>query len=87
LQQRAAYVITRRHAVDLLKTFDEKIATAVEKVKALKEENAELKLKLREFETLIAIKDEELHRLSGEKSSIRSQIEDLLDELDSIEIG
>ncbi|MCE5313000.1 MAG: cell division protein ZapB [Nitrospiraceae bacterium] len=73
--------------MDLLKTFDEKIATAVEKVKALKDENAELKLKLREFETLLSIKDDELQRLSGEKSSIRSQIEDLLDELDSIEIG
>ncbi|MBN2655158.1 MAG: cell division protein ZapB [Nitrospirae bacterium] len=71
--------------MDLLKTFDEKIAAAVEKVKALKDENGELKLKLREYETLLAIRDEELQKLSGEKSSIRNQIEELLEELDSIE--
>ncbi|MDX9714234.1 MAG: cell division protein ZapB [Dissulfurispiraceae bacterium] len=73
--------------MDLLKTFDEKIAAAVEKVKALKDENGELKLKLREYETLLAIKDEELQKLSGEKTSIRDQIEELLEELDSIEIS
>jgi uncharacterized phage infection (PIP) family protein YhgE len=79
--------LKRRQKVDLLKTFDEKIAAAVEKVKALKDENGELKLKLREYETLLAIKDEELQKLSGEKTSIRDQIEELLEELDSIEIS
>jgi FtsZ-binding cell division protein ZapB len=72
--------------VDVLKTFEDKIAYAVEKVKVLKEENSSLKKRINELENDIKLKDNEIEKLSTEKTSIKSQIEDLLNELETIEL-
>lgn len=72
--------------MELLKTFEEKIAYAVEKVKALKEEKTNLEKKIREFENIIKSKDHEIEKITSEKTAVKTQIEALLKELDSIEL-
>lgn len=71
--------------VDRLKDLESKIANAIDKVKSLKQENAALQARVRELEGTIAEKDAELRDVSSEKTVIRDQILDLLDELESIE--
>lgn len=70
--------------MEALKTFEEKIAFAVEKVKTLKEEKNSLEKRVEELEDAIRLKDQEIERLTLEKLSVKNQIEDLLSELDSI---
>lgn len=70
--------------MEILKTFDEKIAIAVEKVKTVKEERDRLRKRVEELEGVIKSRDLEIERLNTEKASIKQQIEDLLNELDSI---
>lgn len=70
--------------MEALKTFEEKIAIAVEKVKILKEEKNSLEKRVKELEDAIRLKDIEIEKLSKEKAFIKDQIEDLLNELDSI---
>lgn len=70
--------------MEALKTFEEKIAIAVEKVKILKEEKSSLEKRVKELEDTIRLKDIEIEKLSKEKAFIKDQIEDLLNELDSI---
>jgi FtsZ-binding cell division protein ZapB len=72
--------------VELLKTFEEKIAYAVEKVKALKEEKNNLEKKIRELENIIKSKDHEIEKITSEKTAVKTHIEALLKELDSIEL-
>lgn len=72
--------------MELLKTFEEKIAYAVEKVKALKEEKNNLEKKIRELENIIKSKDHEIEKITSEKTAVKTQIEALLKELDSIEL-
>jgi len=72
--------------VDRLKNLEEKIATAVERVKALKEEKISLERKIRELESLLDDKNREVESLKDEKTSIKSQIEELLEELETLEI-
>ncbi len=70
-----------------LKNLDEKIADAVNKVKALKEEKILLERRIRELETQLNEKNEEAERLSSEKAAIKNQVEDLLNELETLELG
>ena len=70
----------------MLKTFEEKITYAVEKIKMLKEEKNNLVKQLEELEDMIRSKDNEIDKLMVEKASIKTQIEDLFNELDSIEL-
>lgn len=72
--------------MDRLKNLEEKIATAVERVKALKEEKISLERKIRELESLLDDKNREVESLKDEKTSIKSQIEELLEELETLEI-
>lgn len=74
----------REATVEVLKTFDEKIAIAVEKVRSLKEEKERLQRRVEELEDAVRLKDMEIERLGMEKSSIKNQIEDLLNELETI---
>lgn len=74
----------REATVEVLKTFEEKIAIAVEKVRALKEEKERLERRVKELEDAARLKDMEIERLGMEKSSIKNQIEDLLNELETI---
>jgi len=70
----------------MLKTFEEKIAYAVEKIKMLKEEKNNLVKQLEELESVIKSKDNEIDKLGVEKASIKTRLEDLFNELDLIEL-
>ena len=70
----------------MLKTFEEKITYAVEKIKLLKEEKNNLVKQLEELESMIKSKDNEIDKLMLEKASIKTQLEDLFNELDLIEL-
>jgi len=72
--------------LDRLKNLDEKIAGAVNKVKALKEEKTALERKVQELEALLNEKNQEVERLSSEKNAIKSQIAELLSELESLDV-
>ncbi len=72
--------------MDRLKNLEEKITAAVERVKALKEDKALLERKIRDLESLLDERNQEIETLKSEKSSIGSQLEELLNELDTIEI-
>jgi prefoldin subunit 5 len=70
----------------MLQTFEEKITYAIEKIKSLKEENAALEKRIGELEDLVRSRDQEVERLVAEKSAIKSQIESLFNELETIEL-
>lgn len=77
-----------------IKDLDSKIAAAIGKVKILKEEKIvleakmkKLEAKVKELETRLAEKDRALSSIDSEKGAIKTQILDLLEELESIEIG
>ncbi len=72
--------------MNMLKTFEEKITYAVEKIKMLKEEKNNLVKQLEEFESIIKSKDDEIDRLMVEKAAIKTQLEDLFNELDLLEL-
>jgi septal ring factor EnvC (AmiA/AmiB activator) len=72
-------------SVEILKTFEEKISYAVERVRALKEENTNLELKIMELEEALKSKDQEIERLNADKSSVRTQIEELMKVLELME--
>ena len=72
--------------MDRLKNLEEKIAAAVDRVKALKEEKVSLEKKIRELESLLDDKNREVASLKDEKTSIKSQVEELLEELETLEI-
>ncbi len=64
----------------------EKISNAIEKVKALKQERDTLHQRVAELEALLAERDREINRLETERTSLRSQLQELLQELESIQI-
>ncbi len=72
-------------SLEKLKGLEDKITIAVEKVKALKEENMTLQKRIRELEELLNEKSVEIEQLRSEKSVIRGQIESLINELDLVE--
>ena len=72
--------------MNMLNTFEEKITYAVEKIKMLKEEKNNLGKQIEKLESMIRSKDNEIDKLMVEKASIKTQIEDLFNELDSIEL-
>ncbi len=72
--------------MDRLKNLEEKIAIAVDRVKALKEEKASLEKKIRELQAVLDEKNQEIEALRNEKTSIKSQVEELLGELETMEI-
>lgn len=72
--------------MDRLKNLEEKITAAVERVKALKEEKSLLERKIRDLESLLDERNQEVETLKSERNSIGSQLEELLNELDTIEI-
>ena len=78
----------KKEAIPLerLKNLEEKIATVVERVKALKEEKSVLERKIRELEGLLNEKNQAIESLTAEKTSIKTQVEGLLSELETIEL-
>lgn len=73
--------------LDRLKGLDEKISGAINKVKTLKEEKLVLEQRVKDLEALLNEKNQEVVRLSSDKAVIKSQIEELLGELDTLEVG
>jgi chromosome segregation ATPase len=72
--------------LDRLRSLEEKITAAVERVKALKEEKILLEKKIKDLEMMLNEKNQEIELLRTEKSSIGHQLEELLHELDSLEM-
>jgi chromosome segregation ATPase len=71
--------------VEKLKILEDKIATTIERVKTLKEEKALMERRIKELEELLNEKSQELENMKSEKSTVKSQIEGLLNELESLE--
>ncbi len=70
--------------LEKLKSLEEKISTAIERVKSLKEEKVLYDRKIRELERLLDEKSQEVEYLRSEKNAIKNQLEALLSELDAL---
>lgn len=70
--------------MERLKSLEDKITTAIERVKTLKEEQFVMQRKIKELEGMLNEKNEEIEQLRYEKDIIRNQIEGLLDELETL---
>lgn len=62
--------------------IDQKIQTAIEKIKSLKAEKEELQKRVMSLEEIIKTKNQEIENLLSERDLIKKQIEALLRELD-----
>jgi predicted nucleic acid-binding Zn-ribbon protein len=71
-------------SLERLKSLEDKITTAIERVKTLKEEQFVMQRKIKELEGILNEKNEEIEQLRYEKDIIRNQIEGLLDELETL---
>lgn len=71
--------------MDKLKNLDEKITAAIERVKTLKEDKAVTDKKIKELERLLDEKSQEVEQFRTEKNIIKSQLEALLTEIESLE--
>ena len=69
-----------------MQSVEEKIAQVIEKVRSLKEEKNAVEKKNMDLEEALTAKEQEIERLSNEKIAIKTQIEDLLKELDGFEL-
>lgn len=72
--------------MELLKTFEERLALAIEKIKALKQEKENLQKRVKELEEMVKTKEMEIDNILSEKNSIKKQIEKLLNDLESLEL-
>ena len=72
--------------LEKLKNLEDKITTAIERVKTLKEEKSVTDRRIKELERMLDEKNEELELLRAEKNQIKSQLETLLNELETIEV-
>ncbi|HZV46014.1 MAG TPA: cell division protein ZapB [Thermodesulfovibrionales bacterium] len=71
--------------MEKLKSFEDKISTAIERVKTLKEEKTLSERKIRDLERLLDEKSQEVEHLRSEKNAIKGQLESLLSELETLE--
>jgi len=71
--------------LEKLKSFEDKISTAIERVKILKEEKSRSERKIRDLERLLDEKNQETEYLRSEKNAIKNQLEALLAELETLE--
>jgi FtsZ-binding cell division protein ZapB len=71
-------------SLERLKSLEDKITTAIDRVKTLKEEQFIMQRKVKELEGILNEKNEEIEQLRYEKDIIRNQIESLLDELETL---
>ena len=72
--------------LDKFKTLEDKIAATIERVKALKEEKVMMEKKIKELQQLLDEKNQEIEQLKYEKNTVKSQIETLIGELDTLEV-
>lgn len=71
--------------LERLKEVDNKIAAAISKVRTLKEEKLILEKMVSELEAQLDLKNQEVANLSSNNIAIKSQIEELLNELETLE--
>jgi phage shock protein A len=71
---------------ELMQSVEEKIAQVIEKVRSLKEEKNAVEKRNMDLEEALKAKEQEIESLFNEKITIKSQIEDLLKELDGFEL-
>jgi chromosome segregation ATPase len=71
--------------LEKLKSLEDKIAVAIERVKTLKDEKAEGERKIKELERMLDDKSEEAEQLRSERNLVKSQLEALLNEIEAIE--
>jgi hypothetical protein len=69
-----------------MQTVEEKIAQAIAKVRNLKEEKSAVEKRNGELEEALRLKEQEIEKLSFEKNAIKTQIENLLKELEGFEL-
>ncbi|HOA82483.1 MAG TPA: cell division protein ZapB [Thermodesulfovibrio thiophilus] len=62
--------------------IEEKIMSAVERIKMLKQEKEELQKKVNTLEEVVKTKNQEIENLLSERDAVKKQIEELLKELD-----
>jgi len=72
--------------LEKLKSLDDKISTAIERVKTLKEEKSITDRKIKELERLLDEKNQEVEQLRSEKNVIKNQLESLISEIEALEI-
>jgi FtsZ-binding cell division protein ZapB len=72
--------------LDKLRSLEDKISVAIERVKTLKEEKTLTDRKIKELEGILDEKNQEVEQLRAEKNLIKSQLEALLGEIETLEI-
>ena len=72
--------------METFRTFEEKIAFAVEKVKSLKDEKQTLQAKIKELEDTLETMEQENRKLNSEKTAIKGQIEGLLNVVEGLDL-
>ena len=72
--------------LEKLKILEDKIAATIERVRTLKEEKALMERRIKELEELLNEKNQDIEQLRSEKNIVKSQIEGLLTELETIGI-
>ena len=72
--------------LEKLKNLEDKISTAIERVKALKEEKSATDKRIKDLERLLDEKNQEVEQIRAEKSQFKSQLETLLNELETLEL-
>lgn len=73
--------------LDSVNDLRNKLALVIEKVKLLKDEKSKLEVRVQELESQLALKEKEVREIAFDKVSIKDQINDLLNELETIETG
>lgn len=72
--------------LEKLKTLEDKIANAIDKVKTLKEEKMITERRIQELEGLLNEKNIEIEQLKTERNLVKSQLEALLNEIEALEV-
>ncbi len=73
-------------SLEKLKTLEDKIANAIDKVKTLKEEKLINERRIQELEELLNEKNQEIEQLKAERNLVKSQLEALLSEIETLEV-
>jgi chromosome segregation ATPase len=73
-------------SMEKLKNLEEKIIAAIERVKTLKEEKIILERKIKELEALLDEKNQEIENFRTEKNTVKTQIDGLLKEIETLEL-
>lgn len=68
-----------------LRDLDESIASAISRIKMLKESKKIMERQIRELEAQLSERDAEIERLTSEKDAVKSQINSLLNELEALD--